>query len=106
MKVADRLPPAPRAVVTPLARLSPSGKLRVEVVGLLVGLGVSATQPALVWLVTVRLPVTAIALAGTPPRPVTWIVRAVPELNVPVRPLPVRVSSSRAGASEMYVAWL
>ena len=28
-----RVPPAPRATVTALARLSPIGKLRVEVVG-------------------------------------------------------------------------
>ena len=69
------MPVALRATVTPLARLSPTGKLIVEVVGLLSGSGARNTnRPGLA--VTVRLPVTAIALAGTLPRPVTWNVRA------------------------------
>ena len=36
----------------------------------------SQRSPGALWLVTVRLPVTATASAGTPPRPVTWKVRA------------------------------
>ena len=55
--------------------------------------------PEEVWPVTVRLPVTAVAFAGTPPRPVTWNDQGNPFLNVPLRPLPVLVSSSRAGPS-------
>jgi len=50
-----------------LAQSPATGKLSVEVVGLLIGLGVSATKPALVCCVTVRLPVDGNALAGTPP---------------------------------------
>ena len=93
-------PPVPeRATVTPLARLSPSGKLSVEVVGLLVGVGVSETKPALVCPVTVRLPVTATAFEGTPPCPVTANVRATPELKAPARPMLERVSRIRAGVS-------
>ena len=45
MYVALKVPVALRATVTPLARLSPTGKLSVEVVGVLVGFGVSATAP-------------------------------------------------------------
>src|SRR5665811_1592372 len=104
MYVALRVPVPDRATVTPLARLSPTGKLSVLVVGLLVGLGVSATKPALVWFVTVRLPVTATAPAGTPPCPLTAKVRAVAEVKVPERPVPLRVSRRRAGVSETYVA--
>ena len=76
------------ATVTPLAQLSPIGKLRVDVVGLLVGSGVSATKPALVWFVTVRLPVTA-------------NVRATGLMKAPLRPVPLRVSSNRAGLSRI-----
>jgi len=39
---------------------------------------VSVTKPALVWFVTVRLPVTAIAFDGTPSTPVTWSKRGFP----------------------------
>ena len=98
------MPLPERATVTPVARLSPTGKLSVDVVGLLVGLGVSETNPGLVWSVTVRLPVTATALEGTPPCPPTANVRAVPEAKAPERPVPLRVSSRRAGLSETYVA--
>jgi hypothetical protein len=37
--VALRVPPAPRATVTQLARSSPTGKLRFELVGLFVATG-------------------------------------------------------------------
>jgi len=73
-------------------------------VGLWVGLGVSETNPGRVWSVTVRLPGTATALEGTPPCPPTANVRAVPEAKAPERPVPLRVSSRRAGLSETYVA--
>ncbi len=74
--MTDSVPPAPRATVTALARSSPSGKLSVELVGLLVATGPDEQEAAAVCAVTVRLPVTAVASAGTPPRPVTWNVRA------------------------------
>src|SRR5664279_1774888 len=71
---AQRTPPEPRGVVTPLARLSWSGKLRVELVGAVWEVVVRAKKPGLVWPVTVRLPVIAVAPAGTPSplKPVTW----------------------------------
>src|SRR6476661_498316 len=93
------VPPLPRPTVTPLARLSPTGKLRVELLGAEVGTGPTKAAPAAVWLVTVRLPVTATAVLGTPPRPVTWKVRGTPALNLPARPVPKRESSRRAGAT-------
>src|SRR5690349_17184537 len=47
----------------------------------------------------VRLPVTATAFAGTPPRRVTWNDFGTWLTNAPLSPLPVRVSSSRDGLS-------
>src|SRR3989304_2463413 len=93
-----RLPSGPSVTVTPLARVSPAGKLSVEVAGGVVGSGVSERKPARVAPVIVRLPVTATAPAGTPPRPATTNVRAVFAPKAPARPLPTRVSSRRAGA--------
>jgi len=49
-----------------LAQSPATGKLSVEVVGLLIGLGVSATKPASSAALRSGLPVTATALAGTP----------------------------------------
>ena len=66
----------PRATVTALARSSPTGKLSVELVGLFVATGPMNRKPALVCSVTVRLPVTAMAPAGTPPTSkvrATWL---------------------------------
>src|ERR1035437_120177 len=89
--VTERVPP-PRATVTPLARSSASGKLSVELVGLLVAFGPMYRYPPLLWEVTVRLPVTAVALAGTPPTPATPKVRALWEPKGPHRPpVPLRL---------------
>src|SRR6185503_20625842 len=96
MYVALRVPPEPSATVTPLARLSPTGKLMVEVVGLAVELGPRKPAPSMFWLVTVKLPVTATAPEGTPPRPLTWNVRGTQPTNLPDRPLAYRLSRSRA----------
>ena len=52
---------------------------------------------------TVRLPVTAVASAGTLPTPVTWNVRALPETKAPDSPTPIRVSRIRTGGSAVYV---
>src|ERR1035437_5930409 len=94
-KAIDRVPPAPRATVTALARSSPTGRLRVELPGLLVATGPMEKQPLLIWPVTVRLPVTAIAPAGTP---LTVKVRAAWLVNGPDRPpVPLRVSRTRFG---------
>ena len=57
----------PSGLTRPLARLSPSGKLRVEVPGTPTGwAGDTAMKPTPVWAVTVRLPVNAWAPTGTP----------------------------------------
>src|SRR5450759_4685009 len=104
-KVIERVPPAPRATVTALARSSPSGKLRVEEVGLFIATGPTERKPRLVCQVTVRLPVTAMALPGTPPWPITVNVRATCELKAPDRPpVPSRESRMRAGDRAWYVA--
>ena len=84
--------------MTPLARVSPLGKFRVELVGLAIGSGPRNTNPAWVEAVVVKLPVTADASAGTPPRPVTWNVRGPQGVERPGEAeCPVRVSSRRAG---------
>src|SRR3990172_12564673 len=87
-----RLPSGPSVTVTPFARVSPAGKLIVEVDGLVVGSGVSERKPARVALVIVRLPVTATAPAGTPPRPATTNVRPGFAPKAPARPTPPRAA--------------
>jgi hypothetical protein len=73
--------------------------LSVDVVGVFVAIGPRETKPALVWLTTVRLPVTAMAPAGTPPRPAMAQVRDTLAVNLPARPLATRVSSRRTGVT-------
>ena len=94
--------------VRPLARVSPSGALRVDEVGGPDGVaGVTDRSPALVWPVIVRLAVIATALAGTPPKPATGSCWDVPAWNVasgPTWPGPARVSISRTGGRVLYVA--
>src|SRR6202142_4664450 len=97
-------PPEPRGAVTPVARLSPVGKLRVLVVGAGVETVVRLAKPGLVWFVTVRVPVTATALDGTPATPLTASERGEPEVKAPARPVLTRVSRIRAGARLTYVA--
>src|SRR3989304_2799442 len=79
-----RLPSGPSVTVTPLARVSPAGKLGVEVAGEVVGSGVSERKPARLAPVIVRLPVTATAPAGTPPRPAAADARAGVGAEAPV----------------------
>ena len=69
----------------------------VELDGLAVGLGPRKTAQPLVWSVTVRLPVTAVALEGTPPWPDAAKVAGLLADSALEMPLPVRVSSRRAG---------
>jgi hypothetical protein len=57
--------PVPSLTVSPVARLSPLGKYRLAVGGALRASGPRVRKPAAVWLVTVRVPVTATADAGT-----------------------------------------
>ena len=70
----------------PLAMVSPTGKLMVEVVGAGSKVGVADTKPAPVCEATVRFPVTATADAGTPQW--SWTVRVwgTPVANAPVTP--------------------
>ena len=81
LKTPATLPAVSSQIVTLLARLSPVGKLSVELVGSVVGVGVSERYPPAVWPVTVTLAVTAMALAGMAPTPATWNERGVPETN-------------------------
>jgi hypothetical protein len=90
--------------MAPAARVSPAGKLRLDVWGIDVTVGPTVIQPALLAAVAVRFPATAIAPVGTPPRPATWNVRTAPLLKAPDRPLAKRVSSSRAGGRPTYLA--
>ena len=90
------VPPLPRATVTALARVSPAGKLIVEVEP--PAAGASTTKPPLVWPVTVRLPVTATALVGMGVPSATVKVRAVLAWNTPLSPTLLRLSRTRAGS--------
>src|ERR1035437_4201234 len=101
MNVADRVPVPLRDTVRLLPLTSPVLKLIVEVVGLASGSGPRYTAQEKLGLTTVTLPVTAVALAGTPGRPATWNVAGTLATSLPPRPLPARVSSIRAGV----MAW-
>ena len=98
LNTADSWPAGDNAVVMLLARVSPMGKLIVDDGGLLVGVTVTETKPPDVCPFTVTLPVTATAFAGIPRAPATGHDLAVPMVNFPARPMPVRVSSTRMGA--------
>ena len=71
--MASRVPEAPSGTVTPLARVSPTTKLIVEVSGTtpLVRLGATVTYPYRVWPTIVTLPVTAVASTGMLNQPPT-----------------------------------
>jgi len=104
MKVAESVPVALRATVRLLALISPGLKLIVEVVGFAIGSGPRYTAQEKLEFTTVTLPVTALALPGTPPRPATAKVAGVLARIFPERPLLTRVSRSRAGAVGWYVS--
>src|SRR4029079_13237411 len=106
-----RWPPAPRHVVTSLQRPSlPAGKLSVDVVGLLVGDRVTAKKPYVVWLSTVRSPVTPTAsvgmffVASPGTRFVTENVRATRLWSGPERPTLTLVSRIRFGVIGTYMS--
>ena len=66
--------------------------------------GPMKAQPPLEGLTRVRLPVTASAPPGTPEvPPVTWNGRATFVANLPLRPMPVRLSRMRTGSSGVKV---
>ena len=85
-----------------LARVSLTGKLRVDEAGVLVGVVVTEMKPFAVWPATVTLPVTAIASAGIVPpddvNPATVNDLGVLALKMPVTPRLMRLSSTRSGA--------
>ena len=72
--------------MTALARVSPTGKLSVEEVGVDVAVGPMNRKPDLDWVVTVRLPVIATAFGGMPFVLATWKLRGVPLTNLPLMP--------------------
>src|ERR1035437_5217295 len=97
-------PSGASAIITPLARVSPVGKLIVETPGALFGVVVRATYPAVRVLTTVRLPVTATAVdemfrvesQGT--WLLTWIFLATPvERVLMLRVVSARESTIRLG---------
>src|ERR1035437_4829789 len=97
MNVADSEPVPLRDTVRLLPLTSPVLKLMVEVEGLASGSGPRYTAQEKLGLTTVTLPVTAVALPGTPGRPATWTVAGVLAWTLPLQPLPSRVSSRRDG---------
>jgi hypothetical protein len=82
----------------------------LEVLGETTGTSVRLTNPLADGAVTVRLPVIAIAVAGTLTVAslgnllTTVSVRGLFAVSGPMRPFPVRVSSTRLGASGTYTA--
>src|SRR5450759_4596716 len=100
--VTVRIPPGPSRLTKPLARLSPSGKLRVEVE--VTGPGAAASQPFEVWPVTVRLPTTATAIGWTDTCPLTANGAEAPFASGPLNPSVVRLSTTRPGATGTNVA--
>src|SRR5919112_5951869 len=99
---AASLPAELSDAVKLFARVSPSGKLSVELGGVDVAFGVIVTNPAAVWPVTVTLPVTAIASAGIGPTPATWKLFGELVLKTPVTPTLLRESTTRSGVIGTY----
>src|SRR5262245_41270405 len=109
LNTADSLTAALSGIVTLLARVSASGKFRLEVGGLLFGVGVPVAYPPDVWLSTTKLPVTATASSGTTSwllktNPATSHVRGTLALNTPARPIwnAGRESRTRTGVIGWY----
>ena len=104
-----RLPSPASLTVTPSARVSPAGEFTVElfkVAGFKID-GPTKAQPVLEGVTTVRLPVTASAPLGTPSPTAllaTGKLRGTPVANLPLRPVPLRLSRTRAGSSAKKVA--
>ena len=102
LNVTASVPPGPRRLTKPLARLSPIGKLSVDVP--VTGPGPAASQPFEVWAVTVRLPTTATAIGRTETCPLTANVAVPPVLSGPTKPSADRLSTTRPGVSGTNVA--
>src|ERR1035437_6158095 len=81
-----------------LARLSPAGKLMVELVGLPLAVGPRYMWPRTEGDTTVTFPTMAsMPEDGNPEMPAILILRGCPETNWPERPVPIRVSTKRLG---------
>src|SRR5579859_2465499 len=107
LKTADRRPLPSSGLEKPFARLSPTGKFRVDVGGTGPTDGPTATNPSDVCCVTVTFPVTATADEGIPPIPATCHARGTPVAKAPDSPVPSRVSRTRSGdgpLSALYVS--
>src|SRR5262245_39531168 len=104
-QTAPSVPLAASPTSIPLARTSPYGTLRVELVGFAGAVGPTKAYPAVVCRTTVRLPTTAsVPVAGTPALPATPNERGTFLAKGPGRPVPWRVSRIRDGSSGTNVA--
>src|ERR1035437_8022712 len=86
-------------LVKSLARITPAGKLRVELSGLEAAYGRTASQPAWLSLVAVRLPVTAMAELKGAPSAYVWQSCGVNDAD----PWSFRVSTMRSGVTGVKV---
>ncbi len=78
--------------------MPPAVMLRFDVSDIGVPVGQTVTKLVAVTCVAVTFSTTAVAVEGTPPRPVTWSVTGLPEpTGCCGAPVPLRVSSSRSG---------
>src|SRR5262249_41043297 len=99
----------PGPIRTRLGMISPATKLRFDASGCEAPHGNTVTKPGPTPLVAVTFNATAVASAGTPPRPVTCSCSTPPPGILPppasspsIVGLPARVSSNRAGTNEEY----
>src|SRR5207245_1419877 len=94
------LPPVPSMIVTRLGADLPALQFRFDAVGIVWPNGQQVSQLNALVFVTVALKTTASApVTGTPPCPVTWMLRVVPGPSLLMPPVPLRVSTIRLGAS-------
>ena len=78
--------------------MPPAVMFRFDVSDIGVPVGQTVTKLVAVTCVAVTFSTTAVAVDGTPPRPVTWSVTGLPEpTGCCGAPVPLRVSSSRSG---------
>src|SRR5437868_7170649 len=93
-------PLAPSLTITRFAIVCPAVKLRFEAFGNRDPVGHTVRKLDAVGLVTVTFSTTAATpWAGTSPRPATGRLIVLPDPTVVDPPMPLRVSSSRAGVS-------
>lgn len=98
------MPELPTGAITWFEIVDPAAKARFVVAGCDVPFAQTVNVPEQVGAVTARLMGTALTpLVGIPVRPVSVSAIVLPEVIAPVgAPVPVRVSSVRAGANAVY----